>query len=327
MTLFRRTARTAVLGLVAGALAVTAQPAQAASITEGFDDITTLAGWQQVNPSATEESTTWRQGDPTSYFPAHSGAPSSYIAIDYRSGGDDVSSWLIAPQQASLSSTDVLSFWTRSGNPVDGPYPDRLEVRMSTNGSCNPGTTTEGVGDFTTLLGTINPDLADNGYPTEWTQYSLPLTGLGTTNVSGCLAFRYSITNTGTNGEYIGIDSVAFTDNASVACTTATATAGSAQAAVATASATLTSTTKALATAKKVLKKAKKKLKKAVKKAKRSGDDAAVAKAKKKGKKKVKKAKKATKKATASVSSSQAALATAQAALSAAQTSATTSCP
>lgn len=320
MTLFRRTARTVALGLVAGALAVTtAQPAQAATFSEGFDDISTLTAWQKVNPSAEEGSSTWRQGDPVEYFPAQAGPESSYIAIDYRSGGQDVSNWLIAPQQTSLSSTDVLSFWTRSANPSGGSYPDRLEVRMSTNGSCNPGTTIDGVGDFTTLLGSINPSLADDGYPAEWTQYSLPLTGLSTTNVSGCLAFRYFISDTGTNGEYIGIDSLTFTDNASVACTTAQGSAASAQATVTTATATYAAATKTLVKAKKVLKKARKVLRKAVK----ADDDAKVAKAKKK----VKKAKKAVRRAKKRKAVAQASLTAAQAALAAAQTSTTTSCP
>ena len=51
--MFRRTSRLAVLGLVAGALAVTATaPAQAASYTEGFEGTTTPAGWQVVNLSS-----------------------------------------------------------------------------------------------------------------------------------------------------------------------------------------------------------------------------------------------------------------------------------
>src|SRR2546428_3306592 len=48
------------------------------------------------------------------------------------------------------------SFYTRT---VDMPsFPDRLQVRMSTNGaSSNVGTTATDVGDFTTLLLDINP--------------------------------------------------------------------------------------------------------------------------------------------------------------------------
>ena len=95
------------------------------------------------------------------------------------------------------------------------------------------------VGDFTTLLASVNPTLADDGYPRTWTQYTVPVAGLGPTNVSGCIAFRYFITDTGNNGETIGIDSVSFTDNASTACTTAQASAASAQATVTSATATM----------------------------------------------------------------------------------------
>lgn len=319
MSLFRHTARAVALGVVAGALSIVAQPAQAVSVSEGFDNVAALTTWKVVNLSepGQPEEPSWSQGNPDQ-FTAHSGAPNSFIGIDWTSGGNDVSSWLILPQQTSLSSTDVLSFWTKSANGTGG-VPDRLEIRMSTNGSCNPGATTEGVGDFTTLLGSINPTLADTGYPADWTQVSYPLTGLSTTNVSGCLALRYYITGTNTNGDYVGVDSLTFADNASTACTAAQASATSAQATVTAATATAASTTKAVKKAKKKLKKARK----ALKNAKKAGDDAKETKAKKKVKKAVKKAKKAKKKNKAATS----ALATAQTALASAQATSTTSCP
>lgn len=327
MSLFRRTARTAALGLVAGALAVTtAQPAQAATFSEGFESGTTPTGWQVVNLSSPLGTQSWSQGSAEDGFSAQAGTPNSFFAANFQDGAGlaTISDWLITPRQTSLSSTDVLEFWTRTMTygPTDTVYPDRLEVRMSTNGSCNPGATADGVGDFTTVLGTINPTLTVDGYPQAWTKYSMPLTGLGTTNVSGCVALRYYVTNGGPSGDnslYIGIDSVAFTDNASVACTTAQGSAASAQATVTTATATYATATKSLAKAKKVLKKARKALKKALK----ADDEAKITKAKKK----VKKAKKAVKKAKKKKASAQSALTAAQAALAAAQTSTTTSCP
>lgn len=318
MSLFRHTARAVALGVAAGALSVVAQPAQAVSVSEGFDNVAALTSWKVVNlsePTAPVAESSWQQGD-VEEFTAQAGAPNSFIGVDYSAGGEDVSAWLIAPQQTSLSSTDALSFWSRSAGIT---YPDRLEVRMSSNGSCNPGTTTDGVGDFTTLLGSINPGQVQNGYPTDWTQYNLSLSSLGATNVSGCIAFRYFIKGTGNAGQYVGIDSLAFTDNASQACTTAQASATSAQAQVTTATATAATTTKAVKKAKKKLKKARK----AFKKAKKAGDDAQESKAKKKVKKAVKKAKKAKKKNAAAKT----ALTSAQAALTAAQTTSTTSCP
>ena len=58
-------------------------------------------------------------------------------------------------------------------------FPDRLQVRMSTNGaSTNVGSTATGVGDFTTLLLDINPNYTTNCYPNVWTQFTVTLSGL-----------------------------------------------------------------------------------------------------------------------------------------------------
>jgi hypothetical protein len=68
------------------------------------------------------------------------------------------------------------------------------------------------VGNFSTLLLTINPNLLTATYPEVWTQYTLPITGLsGTTN--GAIAFRYYVTGTAdfTNSNFIGIDTVSIT--------------------------------------------------------------------------------------------------------------------
>src|ERR1700747_538136 len=108
----------------------------------------------------------------------------------------------------SLQNGAVLNFWTRTAN---GTFPDRLQVRMSTNGnSSNVGTTATDVGDFTTLLLDINPTYTLTDYPVAWTQFALPLSGLGSPTI-GRLAFRYFVENGGPNGtrsDYIGIDTV-----------------------------------------------------------------------------------------------------------------------
>ena len=222
MSFHRFTSRALTVGLVAGAMAITAAPAQAANVTEGFDDVTTLTDWQQVNLSQPSGTTTWFQGNPT-VFPAQAGAATnSYIGANFNNtaGTGTISNWLISPKQTSLSSADVLDFWTQSasGDPV---YPDRLEVRVSTNGSCSPGSTATGVGDFTTLVTSINPDLTVSGYPFDWTRYTLPLTGVAGA-ASGCFAFRYFVTAggpAGDNSNYIGIDSVTFSDKTAPAVT------------------------------------------------------------------------------------------------------------
>ncbi len=229
MSFHRFTSRALAVGLVAGAMAVIAAPAQAANVTEGFDDITTLTDWQRVNLSQPVGTSTWFQGNPA-VFPAQAGAETdSYIGVNFNStaGSGTISNWLISPKQASLSSADVLDFWTRTagGEPV---YPDRLEVRVSTNGSCSPGTSATGFGDFSTLLTTINPGLADDGYPLDWSRYTLPLSGIAG-QASGCFAFRYFVTSggpSGINSNYIGIDSLTFTDKTAPAVTVTSGPAG-----------------------------------------------------------------------------------------------------
>jgi uncharacterized repeat protein (TIGR01451 family) len=184
-------------------------------ITEGFDDITTLpgSGWFMQNNSSPAGTTTWFQGNAT-VFPAHTGATTSYIGANYNNtaGTGTISNWLLTPV-ANLNDGDEIRFWTRT---VAGSiYPDRLEVRMSLNGSStNVGTLATDVGDFTTLLLSVNPSLTQGGYPTVWTEYVVTVTGAATPT-DGRLAFRYFVTNggpSGANSNYIGIDTFTFTD-------------------------------------------------------------------------------------------------------------------
>jgi hypothetical protein len=174
-------------------------------LTENFDDVSTLSGsgWSQVNNSTPIGSTGWFQGN-TGVFDAQNGAADSYIAANYLNAGDggDVSNWLISPEFTLRDGAD-LTFFTRSS----GFLADRLEVRISTNGaSTNVGSGVGSVGDFTTLLATINPSLGD-GYPTDWTAFSLSFAGI-TDGLQGRFAFRYFVTDTFQNGDYVGIDNV-----------------------------------------------------------------------------------------------------------------------
>jgi hypothetical protein len=192
--------------------------AKAQFIVENFDDITTLpaSGWATRNNSQPLGSTGWFQGNPA-VFPAQAGASNSYIGANFNNttGTNTISNWLITPT-TFLSNGNALRFWTRT--PADNPFPDRLEVRLSTNGaSTNVGTTATSVGDFTTLLLTINPTLTVGGYPENWTQYTINLSGLppsGNCNgfgIEGRFAFRYFVTGggpTGDNSNYVGIDTV-----------------------------------------------------------------------------------------------------------------------
>ena len=168
----------------------------------------TPTGWAQQNNSTVTGTTRWFKGR-LSTFASHSG--SGYIAADFNNtlGTNTISNWLITPS-VTISNGAVFTFYSRASG---GNFPDRLQLRMSTNGtSTNVGTGSTAVGDFTTLLVDINPTLTTTGYPTIWTKYSVTISGVATP-VTGRFAFRYFVTNGGPNGAnsfYIGIDDVQY---------------------------------------------------------------------------------------------------------------------
>ena len=101
-----------------------------------------------------------------------------------------------------------MSFYTRK--PLNLIFGDRLQVRMSTNGtSANVGTTATDVGSFTTLLLDNNPTQDWGLYPFFWRQeVHLTVSGVPSPTI-GRLAFRYFVVNGGPAGAYsenIGID-------------------------------------------------------------------------------------------------------------------------
>jgi hypothetical protein len=200
MTTYARPARLVLAALVTGALY--AAPAQADSVlVENFDDVSTLAanGWVQVNDSSPAlPGNPWFQGN-SIVFDAESGAADSYIATNFTSAGFGgvVSNWLLLPEM-TLDAFTQVTFSTRSA----GTFPDRLEIRFSTNG----GSTN--LSDFSNLFPPINPLLTPGGYPSEWTQYTLDFSALLSTATTGRLAFRYFIDDSSVNGDYIGIDSL-----------------------------------------------------------------------------------------------------------------------
>jgi hypothetical protein len=177
-------------------------------LSESFNDITTLSasGWTITNNSTSGGDTSWFQGNPD-VFSAQAGAANSYIAANFNNAafGGDISNWLISPV-LNLMDGEVLSFFTRTEE--SSVYPDAIEVRLSTNGSSsNVGATTTSTGDFTTLLLSINSLLTVGGYPSDWALETITLSGLGGP-VSGRIAFRYAVTDTSSNADFIGIDTV-----------------------------------------------------------------------------------------------------------------------
>ena len=185
---------------------------------ESFDDINTLTvnGWyMQNNGTPAGVIPSWIQGDNANTFPAYNGAANAYIAGSFNTvaGSNTVSLWLLTPNR-TFRNGDVITFYTRKNAPPATDYPDRLQVRLSTNGaSTNVGVGSAEVGDFTTLLMEINAAQSVGGYPYAWTQYTITISGLPAPT-SGRIAFRYYVTGggpLGTSSDYIGIDQVDYT--------------------------------------------------------------------------------------------------------------------
>lgn len=184
------------------------------SLTEGFDDFVTLpgSGWFMQNNSAPDAIRPWRVGIPLFLhgpFNSHQGADFTYALSGLTAsftGTGTISNWMVTPE-LSFGADAEFSFWTR----VASSRPNRLEVRLSRAGaSTDVGTTTTSVGDFTELLLSINPALAEGGYPVGWTRYTI--TGLPRVG-SGRIALRHFVTDVadqGQNGGPLGIDTVSY---------------------------------------------------------------------------------------------------------------------
>ena len=181
-------------------------------ISEGFNTVSTLtsSGWSVVNTSTPVGTSTWFQG--ATAFNAQSTPVNSWVGCGFESivGSGTISNWLIAPL-TTLQNGDVIKFWTRTVDQVS--FPDRLQVRLSKTGTgTNPISPTD-LGSYTTLLADINPTLTTSGYPINFTQYTLTVSGLS--GPTSCrVAFRYFVTNggpSGVNSELIGIDTFSIT--------------------------------------------------------------------------------------------------------------------
>lgn len=186
--------------------------------TESFDVITALtpptangnvtaSGWVGALRSVPLGSTGIFQGN-DGVFPSQAGPPNGYMGMNFNntSGANTISTWAMSPV-LNMQNGDSFTFYTRT--VTGNPFPDRLEVRLSTAGaSTDVGNNATSVGDFGTLLLSVDPNLS-GAYPDVWTQFGATLSGLGGPT-SGRLAFRYFVTDggpAGANSNYIGIDS------------------------------------------------------------------------------------------------------------------------
>jgi hypothetical protein len=182
-------------------------------LTENFDSVSGLAGagWAFANNSSSAGTTGWFQGN-TAVFASQGGASNSYVAANLNGAtfGGNVSNWLLTPTLVNLQNGEVLTFYSRT--ETSAPAADRLEVRLSTNGSSvNVGATDTSVGDFTTLLLTVNPSLTVGGYPSVWTLFTVTLSGLPPGPSAGRIAFRHVVPDTSTGADMIGIDTLNLT--------------------------------------------------------------------------------------------------------------------
>jgi hypothetical protein len=195
------------------ALLTVARGADASVIFSESFDAGVPAGWTVVNNSFPVGTTNWFQGNP-GVFAAQDGSPDGYVAANFEnaSPGGAISDWLITPV-ISVEDGDVFAFYTRV--TAGSPFPDRLEVRFNPTGSTDVGNTFASVGDFTTLLLTINPALGVGGYPESWTLFQVALSGLGGVT-DGRFGFRYTIPDTNSWGDYVGIDTVSVSRESSV---------------------------------------------------------------------------------------------------------------
>lgn len=195
----------------------TSTESASASFVEHFDSVGKLSqkGWVFMNNSDPGGVTQWTQGQP-GYFPAYA---SNWGGLDYASiaysvstglgSAVKISSWMIT-KPILAKNGDQVSFYTRTYSPVF--YPDRLQFRANLiDDNPDVGLEAETVGNFTTLIADINPNLTTTGYPITWTKISWTVTGLpANTSRKIRFAFRYYFTNNLNNGLYIGVDEFEF---------------------------------------------------------------------------------------------------------------------
>jgi hypothetical protein len=181
--------------ILIGAMLVAGSSVASAEVVldEGFNDINTLNDWYAAYNSTPGGETGWFQGDNTSAFSASSGPANSYIAANFANApyGGNVDTWLITPELSLLSHTEI-SFDTRTAGNFPG---DNLALYINDSAD----TLDFGAFQFVGALGS---------YPTDWTTFFAAFDGIGST---ARFAFRYTVTDTSVNGDYIGIDNVRVT--------------------------------------------------------------------------------------------------------------------
>ena len=161
---------------------------------KGFDDVarSVRPDWLAGNfGTPGGEAPIWFQGN-TGIFDAQAGAADSYVASNYLSAGfgGNVDNWLVTPLIFGRLTGTVVTFSTRTAGGLPG---DNLELLYNNVGSNNSRTSSRSASSRVRL---IRP----TGKP------STSRMAARTRNVR--FAFRYTVTDTSVNGDYIGIDSL-----------------------------------------------------------------------------------------------------------------------
>jgi hypothetical protein len=208
-------------------------PAVDQSFVEEFDTASAALarGWQFINASDPRGGGIWQDGGSIPpFFNAYSnkGSNAGFIGTDYTStstsaAGAIINNWLVSPP-VMMQNGDKIIFYTRAYQIFDGTgdttdYGNSLQVRINPlNDNVDVGHGF-GNGDFTQGLLAINPGLVwssvitpnPNAYPSQWTRFEATIFGLNNP-VTGRFAFRYFVSDGGSNGNGtgIGIDSVAY---------------------------------------------------------------------------------------------------------------------
>lgn len=200
--------------------------ATAQQLTEGFEGTFPPTGWIVRNQSTVVGTNTncWNLFTAATPWTAHGGANHTGANFNCTTGANTISGWLISAPIANFQNGNQVSFWTRKG--ATDTFADRMEVRLCLDvaaGSCglagSTGATSTDVGDFTTLITSINPTLVLGVYPTAYTQFTVTLSGLPAGPNPGRIAFRYFVTSggpSGANSDIISIDDVLVTDTVPV---------------------------------------------------------------------------------------------------------------
>ncbi len=188
-------------------------------LKEDFPSVYQLAGqdWRFLNNNSPGVTAQWVQGIApskvsTTGFPAHSYSTyeDEYAFVNghyaYLPAPAQISSWMITPI-ITAKNGDIIRFFTRSATQAGSI--DRLQVLMNeTSPSSDAGNTPESVGDFTKILLDINANQTPNGFPGNWTPYTVTISGINGT-IQTRLAFRF-VAN-GLNASGVGLDEFSIT--------------------------------------------------------------------------------------------------------------------